>query len=353
MAGTEPGPERNAYRAGRPHIQGEDLMIICVAALRRVIAALGAAALLSGASVPVMAQDYPSKPIKLVVPFPPGGGTDVAARIISQRLSESLGQPLVVENRPGAGGLLAWGEVSRAAPDGYTLVVIANNLRLYPVMQMSTSFDPDRDLVPVATMASVPMVLAGSSKSPRSFKELAAAAKAAPGKINSGTVGNGSPHHLASARFAAEVGATFTHVPYKGTAQLVNDLLGAQIDIAFIPLSVALPHLRSGKLYSYGVALPRRSELAADLATLAENGGPGFDASYWYAIAAPRGTPEAVMRRLNREVVKTLEIPAVRENLSRQGLEVMSGSIEQSAAHLADEITTWSGPIKAYGIRAD
>ena len=142
-------------------------------------------------------------------------------------------------------------------------------------------------------------------------------------------------------------------MPYKGTAPLVNDLLGGQIDIAFIPLSVALPHLRSGRLHSYGVALPRRSDLAPDLATLAESGGPAFDASYWYAIAAPRGTPDAVMRRLNRDIVRTLEMPAVRENLSRQGMEPMPGTPEQSATHLADEIAKWSGPIKAYGIRAD
>jgi tripartite-type tricarboxylate transporter receptor subunit TctC len=310
--------------------------------------------LLGLGNAPAMAQDFPSKPVHLVVPFPPGGGTDGATRTISARLAELLGQPVIIENRPGAGGLVAWSEVSRATPDGYTLVVIANNLRLYPVMQMSTNFDPDRDLVPVATMASVPMALVGGSNAPRSgIKEFIAAAKSAPGKINSGTVGNGSPHHLASARFAAEIGASFTHVPYKGTAPLVNDLLGGQIDIAFIPLSVALPHLRSGRLHSYGVALPKRSELAPDLATLAENGGPSFDASYWYAIAAPRGTPEAVLRRLNRDIVRTLDVPAVRENLSRQGMEPMPGTPEQSAARLADEIAKWSGPIKAYGIRAD
>jgi len=298
-----------------------------------------AIALLCCAAGPALAQDFPSRPIRLVVPFPPGGGTDGATRTISARLAELLGQPIVVENRPGGGGLVAWSEVSRATPDGHTLVVIANNLRLYPVMQVATSFDPDRDLVPVATLASVPMVLAGGSKAPRSsVREFAAAAKSAPGKINSGTVGNGSPHHLASARFAAEIGATFTHVPYKGTAPLVNDLLGGQIDIAFIPLSVALR---------------RRSDLAPDLATLAESGGPAFDASYWYAIAAPRGTPDAVMRRLNRDIVRTLEMPAVRENLSRQGMEPMPGTPEQSATHLADEIAKWSGPIKAYGIRAD
>ena len=302
----------------------------------------------------VSAQDYPYKPIRLVVPFPPGGGTDGVARTLSQRLAEVLGQPVVVENRPGGGGLVAWAEVSRAAPDGYTLVVIANNLRLYPVMQIATSFDADRDLLPAATLASVPMVLAGSRKAPAGgVKELVAEARSAPGRINAGTVGNGSPHHLASARFAAEIGATFTHIPYKGTAQLVADLLSEQLDIAFVPLSVALQHVRGGRLRSYGVALAQRSGLAPELATLAENGGPSFDASYWYAIAVPRATPEALVRRLNGEIVKILEQPSMRDSLARQGFEPMPASVEQSAKYLADEIAKWSGPIKAYGIRAD
>ena len=300
------------------------------------------------------AQDYPVKPIRLVVPFPPGGGTDAAARTISVSLAQSLGQPVIIDNRPGGGGLVAWGEVARAAPDGYTLVVIANNLRLYPVMQIITTFDPDRDLIPVATFASVPMILVGSQKAPRGgVPALVIEAKAAPSKINAGTVGNGSPHHLASARFAAEIGATFTHIPYKGTAPLVSDLLGGQIEMAFVPLSVGLPHVRSGRLQSYGVALPRRSPLAPELATLAENGGPAFDASYWFAIAAPRGTPESVLRRLNAEVAKALELATIRDNLARQGFEPMPGSLAQSAKALADEVAKWSGPIKAYGIRAD
>ena len=320
---------------------------------RAVITAVLACIAGSGWS-PVLAQDFHAKPIRLVIQFPPGGGADGAARALSPRLSEYLGQPVVIENRPGGGGLVAWGEVSRAAPDGYTLVVIANNLRLYPVMQIATNFDPDRDLVPVSTIVSIPMVLVGSSKAPPGgVRELAADAKSAAGKMNSGTVGNGSPHHLASARFAAEIGASFTHVPYKGTGLLVNDLLGGQIEIAFIPLSVALPHLRSGRLRSYGLAVPQRSALAPDLPTLAENGGPAFDASYWFAIAAPRGTPEAVVRRLNRDIVRTLELALIRETLSRQGFEPMPASIEQSAKYLADEIAKWSGPIKTYGIRAD
>ncbi|MEI6303544.1 MAG: tripartite tricarboxylate transporter substrate binding protein [Betaproteobacteria bacterium] len=303
---------------------------------------------------PAPAQEFPARPLRLVVPFPPGGGTDGAARSIAQRLAESLGQPVLVDNRPGGGGLVAWGEVSRAVPDGHTLVVIANNLRLYPVMQIATSFDPDRDLVPVATLASVPMVLAGSGKlPPGGLKELVAEAKSASGKINAGTVGNGSPHHLALARFASETGITLTYIPYKGTAPLVADLLGNQIDIAFIPLSVALPHLRAGKLRSYGIALPQRAPLAPELPTLAENGGPSFDASYWYAVAAPRATPEAVIRRLNGEIVKILDMAPVRESLARQGFEPMPASVEQSAKYLADEITKWSGPIKAHGIRAD
>ena len=269
-----------------------------------------AAAILCTLGGHAQAQEYPSRALRLVVPFPPGGGTDGVARTLSQRLAEALAQPVVVENRPGGGGLVAWSETSRAAPDGYTLVVIANNLRLYPLMQITTTFDPDRDLVPVATIASVPMVLAASRKAPAGgLRELAVAARSAGGKVNSGTVGNGSPHHLASARFAAEIGATFTHIPYKGTAPLVTDLLGEQIEIAFVPLSVALPHLRA--------------------------------------------TPEAVTRRLNAEIVKILDQAPMKESLARQGFEPMPASLEQSAQHLADEIAKWSGPIRTFGIRAD
>ena len=315
--------------------------------------ACAALALWSSSGV-TQAQAYPARTIRLVVPFPPGGGTDGAARALSQRLAEALGQAVVVENRPGGGGLVAWSEVARAAPDGHTLVLIANNLRLYPVMQIATSFDPDRDLVPVATLASVPMVLVASRKAPAGgFQELVQDAKSAAGRVNAGTVGNGSPHHLASARLAGEIGASFTHIPYKGTAPLVTDLLGDQIEIAFVPLSVALPHLRSGRLRSFGVALPQRSRLAPDLATLSENGGPSFDASYWYAVAAPRATADAVMRRLNSEIVKILDQAPMKESLARQGFEPMPASLEQSAKHLADEVTKWSGPIKTFGIRAD
>lgn len=312
---------------------------------------VSAAALLS---VAVQAEDYPTRPLKLVVPFPPGGGTDLVARNISQHLRDALGQPVVVENRPGAGGLVAWTEVSKAVPDGYTLVVIANNLRLYKLMQVKLNFDPDSDLVPVATVASVPMMLIGSRKSPAAdLKELIAIAKASPGKLNYGTPGNASPHHLATALFSAETGTRFTHVAYKGTAPLMNDLLAEQIEIAFLGLSSALPHVRSGRLRAYGVASLHRSDVAPEVPTLAENGGPAFDASYWYAIAVPKGTQRPIIERLNTELVRALEMPSVRAGLIKQGFEPMPSTPEQAARKLADEIGKWSRPIAEHGIRSE
>lgn len=301
------------------------------------------------------AQAYPAKTLRLVVPFPPGGGTDGVARSIHRELGELLGQPVVIENRPGAGGLVAWSQVAKAAPDGHTLVMVANNLRLYKLMQAKLDFDPDADLVAVAPVASVPMVLVGSSNLQRlaGILELAATGRNSPAKLNYGIVGTGSPHHLAYALLSASTGARFTLISYKGTGPLMNDLLGAQIDLAFVGLSVALPHIKSGRLKSFGVAAARRSAIAAEVPTLAEGGGPGFDASYWFAIAVPRGTARTVIERLNAEITKAVALPAVRESFLRQGFEPMAAGVEQTERMFADEIAKWSRPIADYAIRAD
>lgn len=299
-------------------------------------------------------QEFPAKPLRLVVPFPPGGGTDLVARNISKGLADALGQPVAVENRPGAGGLVAWGETARAAPDGHTMVVIANNLHLYTLMRAKLPFDPETDLIPVAAVASVPMLLVGSSKAPPGdLKALIAAAKAAPGTINYGTPGNGSPHHLATALFATETGTRFTHVPYKGTAPVVNDLLAGQVEIAFLGLSSALPHVKSGKLRPYGVAALKRSAVAPEMPTLAENGGPSFDASYWYAVAVPKGTPPAIVERLGTEILKVVANPAVRETLLKQGFEPMPASAAEAAKLLAGEVTKWRRPIAEAGVKLE
>ncbi|OGA77346.1 MAG: hypothetical protein A3G81_09530 [Betaproteobacteria bacterium RIFCSPLOWO2_12_FULL_65_14] len=293
-----------------------------------------------------LAQDFPSKALRLVVPFPPGGGTDLVARNISRDLAEALGQPVVVENRPGAGGLVAWGEVAKAAPDGYTMVMIANNLRLYPLMGSKLNFDPERDLVPVAAIASVPMLLVGTRKAPPGdVRALIAQAKAAPGSINYGTPGYGSPHHLATALFVTETGIALTHVPYKGTAPVLNDLLANQLEIAFLGLSSAIPHIKSGKLRAYGVAALKRSAIAPDMPTIAENGGPKFDASYWYAIAVPRGTASAIVDRLSAEVLRLLSRPAMQETFLKQGFEPMPAGAADAGKMLSDEVTKWKRPI--------
>lgn len=318
--------------------------------LRKAVAGAALLVFFSFAS----AQEFPARPLRLVVPFPPGGGTDLVARNISRDLAEALGQPVVVDNRPGAGGLVAWGEVAKAAPDGYTTVMIANNLRLYPLMGSKLAFDPERDLVPVAALASVPMVLVGTKKAPPGdLRALIDAAKAAPGSINYGTPGYGSPHHLAAALFATETGIALTHVPYKGTAPLLNDLLANQLEIAFLGLSSAIPHIKSGRLRAYGVAAPKRSAVAPDVATIAENGGPAFDASYWYALAVPRGTPGAIVERLSAEVLRLLARPAMRETFLKQGFEPMPAGVEDTARMLAGEVTKWKRAIVEANVRLE
>jgi tripartite-type tricarboxylate transporter receptor subunit TctC len=310
--------------------------------LRKAVALIALSALCSFA----LAQEFPSKPLRLVVPFPPGGGTDLVARNISRDLAEVLGQPVVVENRPGAGGLVAWGEVAKAAPDGYTMVMIANNLRLYPLMGTKLSFDPERDLVPVAAIASVPMLLVGTRKAPPGdLQALINQAKAAPGSINFGTPGYGSPHHLATAFFTTETGIGLTHVPYKGTAPLLNDLLANQVEIAFLGLSSAMPHVKSGRLRAYGLAALKRSAIAPDMPTIAENGGPSFDASYWYAIAVPKGTPPAIVERLGSEVLRLLSRPAMHETFLKQGFEPMPAGGADTGRMLTDEVSKWKRPI--------
>lgn len=324
--------------------------------MRRMLsyAVVVAFAALALAPVAGRAQDYPAKPVHLVVPFPPGGGTDGVARAVSTGLAAALGQPVIVENRPGAGGLVAWGQVAKAAPDGYTLVMIANNLRVYKLMKSNLAFDPDTDLVPVATVASVPIVLVGSGRSPADdIGGLVAAGKRAPGTINYGMPGMGSPHHLAYGKLAAETGVRFTLVPYKGTAPLMGDLLGEQIEVAFLGLSSALPHLKSGRLKAYGVAAPRRSPLAPEVQTLAERGGPSFDGSYWYAIAVPKGTPQPVIERLGKAIGQVVAEPAVQANFAKRGFEPMPGGAGEAAQRLADEVAKWSRAVAEQNIRLD
>lgn len=318
--------------------------------LKKAAAAVALSVLCSFA----LAQDFPSKALRLIVPFPPGGGTDVVARNISRDLAEALGQPVVVENRPGAGGLVAWGEVAKAAPDGYTMVMIANNLRLYPLMGAKLNFDAEHDLVPVAAIASVPMVLVGTKKAPPGdVRALIAQAKAAPGAINYGTPGYGSPHHLATALFTTETGISLTHVPYKGTAPVLNDLLANQLEVAFLGLSSAIPHIKSGKLRAYGVAALKRSAIAPDMPTIAENGGPRFDASYWYAIAVPKGTPGAIVERVSAEVLKLLARPAMHEAFRKQGFEPMPAGPAEASKMLSDEATKWKRPIVEANVKVE
>ena len=344
------GPVREIVIAGRAGDAGTRRLLAEVR--RRFLP--NAVVLMALAASPALAQSWPQKPVRLVVSGVAGGSLDIPARAVAEKLRDKLGQPVIVENRPAVGGTVAVGEVAKAAPDGYTMVMIANNLRLYPLMGAKLNFDPERDLVPVAAIASVPMLLVGTRKAPPGdVRALIAQAKAAPGSINYGTPGYGSPHHLATALFTTETGIALTHVPYKGTAPVLNDLLANQLEIAFLGLSSAIPHIKSGKLRAYGVAALKRSAIAPDMPTIAENGGPKFDASYWYAIAVPKGTPSAIVERLSAEVLRLLARPAMHETFLKQGFEPMPGGAAEAAKLLSDEVTKWKRPIADANVRVE
>ncbi|WP_157268911.1 Bug family tripartite tricarboxylate transporter substrate binding protein [Azohydromonas aeria] len=282
--------------------------------------ALAAACALAGATAWAQGPQWPAKPVKMIVNFPPGGAADQIGRAIAQPLQEALGQPVVVENRGGSGGNLGGEAVAKAPPDGYTLLMssggmVAVNPHIYPKM----SFDPVKDLTPVAAAARVLVFLVVRADSPiRDFKGLIADLKAHPGQRAFGTPGNGSSPHLATEMMKSQAGVDATHVPYRGAAPALTDLLGGQVDFLFDP-GVAVPHIKAGKLRVLAVGSPKRSPLFPDVPTLDESGLKGFDADSYFGVYAPAGTPAEVVNRLNAEVNRIIATPAFRERVAQLG----------------------------------
>ncbi len=300
------------------------------------------------------AQGYPNKPIRLVVPFVAGGGTDLTARIIAQRLNDALGQPVVVDNRPGAGGVIGADLVAKAQPDGYTLLMgTPGSLTINPNLQPKMPYRL-QDFAPVTLATLSPFVMVVHPSVPASsVKELVALAKAKPGVLNYGSAGNGSVAHLSAEQFKSLAGVQLTHVPYKGSAQSVTDLIGGQLQVMFENQPVVLPHIRSGKLRALGVGTARRSALLPDVPTVAEAGVPGYEASTAFGVLAPAKTPHDVIARLNRDIVAILQTPEVRERLAALGLDAVGSTPAQYAEHLKSELAQYGKAIKAAGIRAD
>jgi tripartite-type tricarboxylate transporter receptor subunit TctC len=316
---------------------------------------LSLACLLSLSPGLACAQAYPVKPIKMIVPFPAAGTTDIVARAVGQKLSEALGQQVIIDNRPGAGGNIGSDLVAKAAPDGYTLLMgtvgtHAINASLYSKMP----FDHVKDFVPITLVAAVPNVLiVNPSVAAKSVQELIALAKAKPGQLSFASSGNGTSIHLSGELFKTMAGVDMVHVPYKGSAPALTDLMGGQVNLMFDNLPSALAHIKAGKLRALAVTSSKRSPALPDVPTISEAGLPGFEASSWFGVFAPAATPKEIIARLSAEIVKVINSAELKERLAAQGAEVVGGSPEQFAAHIKSETAKWAKVVKASGATVD
>ena len=301
------------------------------------------------------AMNYPNKPIKIVVPFPPGGATDILARAIGFELQKAWGQSVVIENKPGAGGNTGADLVAKSPPDGYTLIMAtvgthAINMSLYTKMP----YDAVKDFEPIVLVAGVPNLLVVHPSVPaKTVKELTALAKAQPGKLNVASSGNGTSIHLAAELYKQMAGVDILHVPYKGSAPAVADLLGGQVQMMFDNMPVSLPHAKAGKLRALAVTSLKRSPALPDVPTMDEEGLKGFDATSWFGLLAPAGTPKDIIAKLNAASVAALATPDMRERLAAQGADPVGNTPDQFAAFIKAEIEKWAKIVKASGARVD
>jgi tripartite-type tricarboxylate transporter receptor subunit TctC len=297
------------------------------------------AAIAAFLSFPAAAQSYPSKPIRLIVPFAAGGGNDNVARLVGKRLADGLGQPVLVDNRPGAGGVVGAELAAKSAPDGYTLFLGGvGSHAINPNLHEKLPYDPIKDFAPVALLAQAPLVLVVHPSVPaNSVAELTAYARAHPGKLNFASNGNGSSSQLAAVMFDSMAGVEMVHVPYKGLSPALADLLSGQVQLMFSSVVAILPHIKAGKLRGLAVTGAKRLASLPELPTIAESGLPGYEASSWYGILAPAGTPRDIVMKLNAGLAKALEQPEVRNSLLAEGAEPVGGSPEAFAAHIRAE----------------
>jgi tripartite-type tricarboxylate transporter receptor subunit TctC len=317
--------------------------------------ALCAAAGAGAQAPPASALAYPAKAIRLVVPFPPGGVTDRLARTMGQKLQEAWGQPVIVDNRPGASGMIAGEAVAKAAPDGYTLMMghigtHAVNASLYPAMP----YDPVKDFAPISLLVSVPnLVLAHPSVPAGSMRELIALARGRPGRLNYASPGSGSSTHMTGELLKLLAGVVIVHVPYKGPGPAQAAVLAGEVDLLFDPIASTYPHVKAGRLKGLAVTSTERSPAAPEIPTVAESGVPGFEVVVWVGAFAPAGTPPAIVRRLNAELVRSLEAPDVRGPLVQQGVTPVGSTPDAFAAHVQRELAKWARVVKETGARAE
>jgi tripartite-type tricarboxylate transporter receptor subunit TctC len=304
--------------------------------------AVALAAAFAVASANAIAQSYPNRPVRMVVPLSPGGFADVPARVIAPRLSEALGHTVFVENKPGAGATIGTDFVAKSKPDGYTLLFTGTPHVISPALYKNLPYDPLKDFAPVMLVASGPYVLVVNPQLPvRTVQELIAAAKAQPGKIDYASSGNGSAQHLVSALFTSMAGIDLNHVPYKGSGPAMQDLLSGQVKVSFAGIPNVMPSLKSGKLRALAVSTPKRSPDLPDVPTVAEAGVPGYDATLWLALLAPAGTPGEVVQKLYAEATKTLREPEVQKAIAATGVEVNIVGPQELPAFLQAEADKW------------
>ena len=299
--------------------------------------------------------DYPNKPIRLIVPFPAGGATDLFARVIGNKLTERLKWVVVVDNKPGAGGNVGVDAVAKSPPDGYNIVIgQTSNLAINPSLYKKMPYDPQKDLAPIILVADSPLTLVVPAQSPyKTLKDFIAAAKQKPGDVTMGSPGNGTVSHLTIGMLQGASGASFQHVPYKGVAQAVSDLMGSNIESYMASVAAALGHVKGGKLRALAVTGKKRAESMPDVPTVAEVGYSGFDANTWFGFLAPAGTPPAIIERLNTEVNKVLQLPDVKEKISGEGASVLGGTPQEFARFLAAETPKWAKLVKESGAKID
>ena len=322
---------------------------------RRLLVAAGTAlCLIAPAFAQTQGPAYPTKPVKLVVPYPPGGPTDIVARLVAQKLSEQMGQPFIIDNRPGAGANTGAELVARSAPDGYTLVVATTAHAINPSLFKNLGYSLSKDFVPVSLLTSGPLVIVANPALPvKNITELIALAKSKPGELNFASSGNGQSTHLSAELFASMAGVKMNHIPYKGSAPALTDTMGGQTHLMFDTMLSAMPHVKGGKLKALAVTSATRSPVAPDVPTVAESGLPGYEAIAWNGLLAPAGTPPEVVARLNAELKKALASPDVKDKFEAQGFAASWTTPTDFGRFLTVEVDKWAKVVKVSGATVD
>jgi tripartite-type tricarboxylate transporter receptor subunit TctC len=300
------------------------------------------------------AQNYPTRSITIVIPFPAGGSADTLARLIGAKLNESLGQAVVVENKPGAGGNLGTDAVAKAAPDGYTLLLAPSSIAIAPALYTKLPFDPIKDFAPVTLLASIPMVVVVYPEfPPKTILELIALAKSKPGEISYASAGNGSTNHLAVELFKIKTGIEMLHVPYRGNPLAIVDVIAGRVPVFFDFVLTGLPHVREGKVRALATTGAHRSAVMPDVPTVMEAGVPDFEASTWFGVYAPAGTKPEIVEKLNAEILAVLAMPAIRERLNSLGVEIIAQGPQALAAITKSDLEKWGPIVQKAGVKLD